>query len=726
MVVLFYQAVLCCNILFIVHGEHLTVNWTEAGTKGSAAESHLEDPAMKPLAPCPCDLTSNFCNPNCCCDKDCSSFDKTSFSCLQGLDGGQSTDKIVDNNCKYEKPYSPEWHDFLCFITENNPYLGLFYKPEPSLHDFKKYLSRLKSHTYSYEDTTTRTQDQQQDPYYVFGSHVETVILTNNSVVRSILSLPQQILNGLCVNIIPIHFLEDFSYECSLALSSEVCTSESRLSAATYLQKANGIVRDPYEGFPQVIGNLTNLQIINVSVEYTCLQDTYKFIKLQGFSIFAQGFPSQVGKKKEYESEECNENDIPFYNETSQMCENVVLSVEYNIGWRGPSISEVNAKIMIGTVPVSFEGLHLKYFSEFQRESLLDENTVMKNKIVRNTTRKFMAPSASSKLSLLQHFTTSFHHMGSSHTLNDTAELPFKSDESEMNITEEFEYLPSLSERSGNPGYEVGKPIIGGYVVYNVSTYDDNTTSKNFLFIEADNSTGLYMWQPDESGGCKTTQLEVVTFGVDMISACLYSWSNMKSCTDLREMIQSVFQSLIQLEVVSKLGWPNFRSENDFLPIIVDAYPKNNHSYNAVCQVPFSLEYRILYQDISDVTTKNALSVYQVIGAHIKYHHKEILFHSDVSEGSLSLTTSVTFMKHPRPLKLSRFWEAMQDRWCLGGTCWREILQPWTHGNTDDSIPSAEGYYTTHVINLVANSAIILLITLPLIILTIRHSHCIV
>ncbi|XP_069173381.1 tectonic-2 isoform X2 [Procambarus clarkii] len=673
-------------IISAVHGEYIAVNWTEVGSRGSTTESHLEDPAVKPLAPCPCDLTSNFCDPHCCCDKDCSLRDKKSFTCLEGLNGGHSTDKILDNNCKYQGPYSPEWHDFLCFVTENNPYLGLFYKPEPSIQDFQKYLSRVKSDAYSYRHTTAHPQDQERFPYYVLGSSVETAILTNFTIFKNILSLPQQILNGLCVKTIPIHFLEDFAHVCSLAVSPEVCKTEPLLSAATFLHKADGIIRDPYVGHLHVIGNLAALQMADVFVEYECLWDTNNFIKVQGLNKFVNKGSSQFWTER-YNSETCSGNNVPFYNETSQMCENVVLSVEYNIGWRGPSIVEVHAKVTLGDVAVTFERLLGKYSSEIDRESFLYKNTVSKLESALSKRRKFITPSRSLKLSLLQHFSASFYHMGSSSTSNETTELFRKLDSNKINITDDFEYESRISERSGNPGYEVGKPVIGGYAMYNMSTYEDNTTCKNFISVEVSNTTGLYIWKPDASGGCKESLDEVVSFKVDMISSCTYFWRNINSCSDLR-----------------------------------DTHGNRIESNSPDCQVPFSLEYKILYQDTTDVT-KTTLSVYQIIGTYIRFHYKGIKLFTNKGEGSISLTTSVTFLNCPRAPKLSRFWEAMQDHWCSGGICWHEILQPWTHGNTEGGGPTARDYHITYIMNLVANSAMILFVILPLIVLALLHTH---
>ncbi|XP_042218474.1 tectonic-2-like isoform X2 [Homarus americanus] len=710
---------MCLVNLYLAHGEHLAINWTEADIVGSSTESHMENPAVKPLSPCPCDLTSHFCDPHCCCDKDCSSFDTTTFSCLEGLDGGQATDKTVDNNCKYQGPYSPEWHNFLCFLTENNPYLGLFYKPEPSV---QIYFLRVQRPVYSYEDTIPHNQDQEYHPYYILGSSVETLIMANDTIAEGVLSLPQQVLNGICIKTIPIYFLEDFSHECPLPLSPEICKTEPLLSTASYLQNAEKIIRDPFKGFPQVISNLTTLQTVNASVEYKCLQDTKQFIKVQGVNKVVPKLPNHFwGTDKENTAVECDGINIPFYNDVSQMCENVVLSVEYNIGWRGPSISEVHAKIKVGNVAVSLDGLYGNYLSDFDRKLLQDKHVFSKPEYASYKTMKFV-PSASSKLSLLQHFVINFHHVKPSDISNSTSELMVSLDNQDADVVEDLEYSPNISERSGNPGYKLGKPIISGYIMHSVTSDDNNTIINNSVLVVINNTTGLYIWRPDKNGECKESLIEVITFGVDMISACLYSWRDIYSCDDLREKILSLFYSLIRSDVVSKLGWPNITEESDFLPTILDTPENMNLLNSADCQVPFSMSYEILYQDIIDVT-RNNFPVYQVIGTYVRFNYREIQFSSSFSGGSVSLTTSVTFMNHRVPSTLSRFWEGMQDRWCAGGTCWREILQPWTHPNTESDVPTTKDYYSTYIMNLIVNSALMLLVFIPLVVLTLQHSY---
>ncbi|KAG7170922.1 putative tectonic-2-like [Homarus americanus] len=188
------------------------------------------------------------------------------------------------------------------------------------------------------------------------------------------------------------------------------------------------------------------------------------------------------------------------------------------------------------------------------------------------------------------------------------------------------------------------------------------------------------------------------------------------------EKILSLFYSLIRSDVVSKLGWPNITEESDFLPTILDTPENMNLLNSADCQVPFSMSYEILYQDIIDVT-RNNFPVYQVIGTYVRFNYREIQFSSSFSGGSVSLTTSVTFMNHRVPSTLSRFWEGMQDRWCAGGTCWREILQPWTHPNTESDVPTTKDYYSTYIMNLIVNSALMLLVFIPLVVLTLQHSY---
>lgn len=143
-------------------------------------------------------------------------------------------------------------------------------------------------------------------------------------------------------------------------------------------------------------------------------------------------------------------------------------------------------------------------------------------------------------------------------------------------------------------------------------------------------------------------------------------------------MFEAALYSLVQAEVISTSGWPNVTKEEDFLPIIFMQHTDNTTT-DSGCDVPSSLEYRIIYQDVL-AEPGPGRAVHQVVGASARLHYQTLHLSNNISSGAHLLTSSAVFAQHSKPSKLSRFWEAMEDRWCERETCWREILWPWTHG----------------------------------------------
>ncbi|KAK7075605.1 hypothetical protein SK128_004068, partial [Halocaridina rubra] len=276
---LYYESVFYVNFYYSVNGVEYAVNWTKASVAGVRMESHLHDPAVKPLSPCPCDMKGNHCDVNCCCDQDCSDYDMESFTCLVGLNGGQQTLQELDYICNFMGPYSPHWHKTLCYIKNNNPFLGLFFRNEPIICNFQLYIARLSNLKYSYEDLGTTDLGLTYHSYYVQSSALETLLSVNNEIFRSVLTLPQQFGDGMCVISAPVLFLEEFKHTCPLELSPVVCESHPILQVGSYLQENVQEDFDTDNYILAVINDLTTLKTVNTSVTYKCIDDSKKFIK---------------------------------------------------------------------------------------------------------------------------------------------------------------------------------------------------------------------------------------------------------------------------------------------------------------------------------------------------------------------------------------------------------------------------------------------------------------
>ncbi|KAA8592250.1 hypothetical protein FQN60_017705, partial [Etheostoma spectabile] len=100
---------------------------------------------------------------------------------------------------------------------------------------------------------------------------------------------------------------------------------------------------------------------------------------------------------------------------------------------------------------------------------------------------------------------------------------------------------------SGNPGYQVGRPVIAGIV----DTLDNNTGSVQ--------RTSINLWKPVSDGLCATAETKPVLFGENSTSGCLLpvSQHNLTQCSLLRETVTYLQAALITATNVAKSGNPD-------------------------------------------------------------------------------------------------------------------------------------------------------------------------
>ncbi|CAK6966535.1 tectonic-2 isoform X1 [Scomber scombrus] len=103
-------------------------------------------------------------------------------------------------------------------------------------------------------------------------------------------------------------------------------------------------------------------------------------------------------------------------------------------------------------------------------------------------------------------------------TLNDSVVLTTRY--SAVFLNGEFMGEPN----SGNPGYQVGRPVIAG----TVDTLENNTSSID--------RTSIHLWEPVSDGLCSTAEKKPILFGENSTSGCLLpvSQQNLTQCNLLR------------------------------------------------------------------------------------------------------------------------------------------------------------------------------------------------
>ncbi|XP_075882100.1 tectonic-2 [Nelusetta ayraudi] len=109
---------------------------------------------------------------------------------------------------------------------------------------------------------------------------------------------------------------------------------------------------------------------------------------------------------------------------------------------------------------------------------------------------------------------------------------------------------------SGNPGYQIGRPLIAGVV----QALGNNT--------DVIQRTSIELWKPGD-GFCFTAEKEQVLYGHNSTAGCLLpvSLQNLSQCDSLRETVISLQGTLVRATYVAKSGKPDHLSATDWVKI---------------------------------------------------------------------------------------------------------------------------------------------------------------
>ncbi|XP_046872626.1 tectonic-2 isoform X2 [Hypomesus transpacificus] len=110
---------------------------------------------------------------------------------------------------------------------------------------------------------------------------------------------------------------------------------------------------------------------------------------------------------------------------------------------------------------------------------------------------------------------------------------------------------------SGNPGYQVGRPVIGGIL----DTFGNDTGVMQ--------RTPIHLWRPVSAGFCDSAELRPVVFGENSTAGCLLAVNlhNLSQCSLLRETVGFLQANLVTATHVARTGKPDFRNLADWVNI---------------------------------------------------------------------------------------------------------------------------------------------------------------
>ena len=350
--------------------------------------------------------------------QDCSDVENGSSTCIPGFFGGATAEKPFQFSCQASWPDSTDWQPFLCVTINNNPLIGYFYNltSPPLAQDssgFNTLSAKRKREAFTFSESEER-QTSISSGFYTAGTTIKTATNTEDKnyarATLGVLSLPQSVFNGLCVQNAAVRFLKDVSSGCVFESEESLCNSQSPWSALNYLMP-NKLSQPACPLPPAVLaeGSLGDTVgeipvIASTEVQYFCISDA-----IDSVSKTAQ----KLGEAR------CNFDDgdslppAPFFNKTTRTCSNVVTKVEYEFTWYGRRIDAVQAQITLGSVAIPFVR---------DMVQLVTSDTFI-NTVGQNFSVRFL------------------HALRNSSNFSSVRQTPV--------------------QRSGNPGYVLGRPVLG-------------------------------------------------------------------------------------------------------------------------------------------------------------------------------------------------------------------------------------------------------------------------
>ncbi|XP_066465971.1 tectonic-2 isoform X2 [Tiliqua scincoides] len=234
----------------------------------------------------------------------------------------------------------------------------------------------------------------------------------------------------------------------------------------------------------------------------------------------------------------------------------------------------------------------------------------------------------------------------------------------------------NAEELSGNPGYQVGKPVRAA----NLNTSDAVTTLK--------------LWKPDGKGLCTSASLVPLLFGLNSVSGCILEVDPKDNCSQLRENVTERLNSLVQASFVGKRGNSNASDPDDWVEIIrSDIFdPTTNGSaeyLKGTClYIPAHLNIQIITADVGAI---EGIPQEEILGVQISFStvtwQVQCPIVCEDNTSALPISAAVHFIKIPAqpPVPMTRFQINYTEYDCRrNDVCWPELFYPMTRDYTGE------------------------------------------
>ncbi|XP_071489486.1 uncharacterized protein [Diadema antillarum] len=678
------------------------INWTLAsGPSSRTDETPLPNPAYVDLSPCPCDLTAGHCDVECCCDEDCNAADILVFSCADEVEEILTT----IHDCNSTDLYKADWSPLLCVQTSNSPYLGMYQGTVPAQRDLSAFnqlkTASLTGRDTSYQDSGSRTLDYTSPDGSAY-SNGDPVELLYGSGSRGFLALPQMVLSGECLWTSPVQFQEDLVTRCVLPPNQVLCQEFSPLSALLFLRSSTESY-PPCPNQPLVVSQYGQASTAPTDIQYYCVEDVSEYqlqvtseedlFGLYQSSLFADtengSLSESVVPQRCLWDDGFSQPPAPVFDNFTNLCLNSVVSVSYEMFWRGGEITWILGTVIMGSMPlIPDDSIIEEEAEEFvpppvtvpvpastaapttesdlstdiiegitfitEVEEILETavTDVAINADQNSTDANVTTPAASTTSPPTTPVATTFTpflstppptvvttdgmtttNLTTTNTDNNTQADNFTTDampttdmttsapitqslSTPLNFTvryaTKFTYLPAPNitlsgvlvepeeqyQRSGNPGYVIGKRVLSGEAVLvplvlpttpgtavNCTEFPSapscveiplNETVFVFDSVDDSDSSQLKVFTPGDGSLCSLSSTTTLTFGQDTVSGCILRMgqSELENCTLLAAYMEAELKRLVPSNRIGKRGDSSTTVEEDWVEIFhPDTHP---------------------------------------------------------------------------------------------------------------------------------------------------------
>lgn len=615
-------------------------------------ERQYKQPHFLETSSCPCDLSENHCDIFCCCDLECPFSAYESFNCIKGSYDGHKTEILNDWKCKnIQTEIYFEFHPMLCIFSENTPFLGYFFQDISKANDHSS-ISKILSNTRFLETGQFKFEQNQKKSKYIRKLSRKYFLQISKNFTAPLTSYN----SGDKLQVVTvIHEIQRFTeLFIPIALYSGFCTFQFPVR---FLQNYQSLCKLNIKQMckeNQMANTMLDAnyfvknghEILQIPGSNETLKPNIKYLHKK-YSLFNDTF--------QYEILDSYSSPVYF----NGNCQNIVHEVEYKLFWNGGRLLMINITITVNDICLE-KG---KCGNKFSDSNLSQKLSV-----------KFL------------------------YKMNNTSIF-----NKEENLTNE----KHLEYRSGNPGYEIGYPILSAIVYEN----DD-------YFIQLGNY--MKLWNPSTDGDCLSSTHSQILFGHNSFSGCAFTVNSQHledNCTLLKSDLMNLFKDLVQAQYISKGGNPNLKNISDFIKVTSDNSSDNllTETSETCYDLPYHHHIEIAYTESERL---NDRSVLMIVNSFVKYYTKSWTPYCSMEECYsqkiiFPLTSDVNFVRIPsKKKKTKRFWDYGEIEYCNREICFEEMFFPFTDSFQSDLIFHVSFW-----------SIMILLFLLPLLWLTRRQFY---